>query len=146
MIQLNTFTKYGYNLRFYVRPQANLLSNYTNNRRWERYDIKECRLDISGKTYFPMTDRNYMKNMINGQKFLGNPQVPTYNIPFSESPDLYQHGVGGFDFSNITTPQLTINTAALPADCYCDILLACHNYVRVCVGEARSGAEIVIPL
>jgi hypothetical protein len=145
-IQLNTFTKYGYNIRFWVRPVANLLADTRNNNRWFRYDITSAYLDISGKRYYPEHDMLYLKYNVNGTMFHGNQELPTYNIPFTDYPEVHRHSMGGIDFSNAATPQLVLKHAALPANCYIDVYLQCHNYVRLVLSGSKSAAEVVQPL
>jgi len=145
-VQLTNLTKYGYNMRFWIRPVVNLTADARNNRRWDAIDLKSCHLDISGKRYFPETDKGYMKYGINAKMFAGNPELPIYNIPFTETPDQFQHGLGGFDFVSASSPQLVITTSALDQNYYLDVYLYEHNYVRIVLSEQGSGAETVQPL
>lgn len=145
---LNTFSKFAYNFRFWIRPVANLTPAYTNNERFKLLDISQLYVDISGKRYLPPTDDWYLKHMINGKQFLGNEEYPIYNISFTEYPDMHTHAMGGFELSNTTNPTLTIITGTLSADYYMDIYSYCHNYVRSCLDSSRqeSAAETVQPL
>lgn len=147
-ILLNTFTKFSYNLRFWIRPVANLTPDYTNNRRFELLDIYTVYLDVSGKRFLPPTDDWYLKHEVNGKQYLGNEEWPIYNIPFTDYPDMHTHAMGGFELSNTTNPQLTITTPTLTADYYLDIYSYCHNYVRLCLNTSKqaSAAETVQPL
>lgn len=145
-ILLNTFSKFGYNLRYWIRPQANLVANPNNNRRWDLVDILTDELQISGKDFQIPLDDFYKKYMINGALFLGNEALPIYNIPLTDFPMVHTHGMGGIEFSNTANPQLTITTPSLPYPCYLDIYLYCHNYVRLVVKGAQSAAETVQPL
>lgn len=146
VIQLNTFTKYGYNLRFVIRTVASLTPNYLHNRRFENLDLVTMTLDISGKRYLFPTDNTWAKYEINDRLFKGNPELAIYNIPFNDHPDMHTSAMGGFDFSNASNPQLTLTTAALPAACFIDFWLYCHNYVRETIVGNESGAELVQPL
>ena len=142
-VLLNTFTKFGYNLRFWIRPVANLQPSYLNNRRWECLDIRSLWFEVSGKRYFPQIDVEYLKYMFNAKQYLGNPELPVYNVPFTEYPDMHTHAMGGFDFSNTVNPTLTLITDALPANCFLDCYLFCHNYVRLVLRGNMSAAETV---
>jgi hypothetical protein len=147
VILLNTFTKFGYNLRFVIRRVTALTQNYLHNRRFECLDITALTLAISGKTFLPPTDATFLKYHINNKLFSGNPDLAIYNIPFNDHPEMHSSAIGGFDFSNASNPQLTLYTAALPENCYIDFWLYCHNYIRVAIDAAgRSAAEDVQPL
>lgn len=143
---LSNLTKFGYNLRYWIRPLANIQPDWTNNRRWEIIDIKSHALSISGKTFLPPLDDVNLKFAVNGKLYLGNETLPIYNIPFTDYPDLHTHAMGGIEFSNTVNPQITINTSALPYACSADFVLYCHNYVRVVIDGARSTAETLQPL
>jgi hypothetical protein len=146
VIQLNTFSKYGYNLRFVIRDVANLAANVLNNRRFDCLNITSCYLDISGRRYFFDTDNFYMKYVVNDQLFDGNPELPIFNIPFNVNPDLHSAAVGGFDFSNTTTPQITLVMPAHSSNLQADFMLYVHNYIRLTIVNDQSGAELVQPL
>jgi hypothetical protein len=145
---LQTFTKFGYNLRYWIRPALNLDAIFTNNRRWDLVDIKAHQMDISGKRFLPEIDDFYVKQEFNGKMYLGNPNLPIYNIPFTDYPDMHTHAMGGFEFSNTTNPTLTIKfDAAVPANgYYVDMYLYCHNYIRQVLRGNQSAVETVQPL
>lgn len=145
-VLLNTFTKFGYNMRFWLRPAANLLADTRNNNRWATVDIISMHMDISGKRFLPELDRTWLKDMVNGKYFAGNSQLAIYNVLFTEFPDLHHQGMGGMEFSNTTNPTLVLTTAALPANVNMDIYLYCHNYVRLVLKGVQSAAETVQPL
>jgi len=146
IIQLNTFTKYCYNLRFVVRPVANLQQNYLNNARFQTTDILSCQYTITGREYFPTTDDHFMKYEIANAMFAGNPELAVYNIPNNVDPDMHESAVGGFQMSATGTPQITINTAVLPANHYVDFWAYCHNYVRMVLKDGGSIIEPVLTL
>lgn len=146
VVLLNQFTKFGYNLRYVIRPAANLLPNVLNNRRWDVVSINSHAVDISGKKFIPELDDHYLKHSFNGKHFLGNENLPIYNVFFTNFPDMHNHGMGGFEFANTTNPTLTIKTDALDGDHSLDVYLYCHNYVRLVLRGAQSAAETVQPL
>lgn len=145
--QLNTFTKFGYNLRFFVRPTANLQPNFLNNDRWTIVELPSYQFDISGSRYQQPLDDYYIKHGLNGKYFLGNEQLPIYNIFFTDYPDVSGHGMGGIEFSNTVNPTIGADfgvgtTVPLTADFY----LECHNYVRALLDGGKSAAETIQPL
>lgn len=147
IIQLNTFSKYAYNLRMVVRPVANLNASYLNNNRFQCMDIETLTLDIAGKRYLFPTDRHWLKYQVNDRKFAGNPELPIYNIPLAcDYPQEHNAAKGGMDLSNASTPQLTITTVALGANHYADFFCYSHNYVRQVISGNETGAELVQPL
>jgi hypothetical protein len=146
IIQLNTFTKYCYNIRFVVRAVASLQPNYTNNRRFEAKDIISCQLTLSGREFFPTTDTHFMRYAIANRLFNGSPELAIYNIPLNDEPDMHDAAVGGFQMSAISNPQITINTVALPENCYVDFWAYCHNYVRMILKDGGSIIEPVLTL
>ena len=143
VIQLNTFTKYGYNLRFIVRPVSCLSPNYLDNDRWQLMDILTCGLDISGKRYLQPTDDFWLTHAVDEKLFKGNPEHSIYNVPFSNFPDMIASAVGGIDFSVASNAQLTLTTIPLPEDYMVDFYLQCYNYVRLTIIGNNVGAELV---
>ncbi len=147
IIQLNTFSKFAYNLRFVVRPVANLTPNYLNNKRFEYVDIETVAMDIGGRRYLFPSDRHWLKYQINDKLFSGNPEQPIYNIPLgSEYPQEHTAAKGGFDLSCASTPQITLTTATLPTNHQIDFYSYAHNYVRLIIKGIETGAELVQPL
>jgi hypothetical protein len=146
IIQLNTFTKYCYNIRFVVRPVVNLQPDYTNNRRFQVVDIDSCQLVLSGKEYFPDTDEHFIRYSIANRLFDGNPELAIYNIPLNAEPDMHGSAVGGFQMSAVSNPQITINTVVLPENCYVDFWAYCHNYIRMILKDGGSIIEPVLTL
>jgi hypothetical protein len=128
-----------------VRPTANLVPNVLNNRRWDLVEIVEHYADISGRRYFPIIDNHYTKDSINGKYYLGNSQLPLYNIPFTDYPDLHTHGMGGFEMAQTVNPTITITTLALPAECMVDFFAYNHNYVRLVMSGTATAGETVQP-
>jgi hypothetical protein len=145
-ILLNTFSKYGYNLRFVIREAANLEAHYTNNERFSCLDLNTVKLDISGKNYLVETDRDWLKQIVNTRLFSGNPELPIYNIPFTHHPEMHRDAMGGFDFSTMISPQIVIVTDALPSNCFVDFFLYCRNYIRLVIKGNETGASVVQPL
>ena len=143
VIQLNTFTKFAYNLRFIIRAVSSLTPNYLDNERFRLITLDTASLDIAGRRFMPPTDYFWMTHAVDEALFNGNPENPIFNIPFSDYPDMVASAVGGIDFSN---PQLTITTKALSESCFLDCFLQCYNYVRVTTMNNQSGAEVVQPL
>jgi hypothetical protein len=143
VIQLNTFTKFGYNMRFVIRPTANLTPNYLNNRRFEYWTITSATFSIAGKQFLPVTDSTYLKYEVNDWLFDSHPEYNIWNIPFNKNPDLHSAAMGGFEFFGASTPQLTLVTPALPAAAQLDIYLYVHNYVRLTIQGNSVGAELV---
>jgi hypothetical protein len=74
-LALLRFTRYGYNMRFVLRPAANLVADYSNNNRWNVLSINAAQFDISNKCFFPKTCDYELKHEINGKKFLGNHEL-----------------------------------------------------------------------
>jgi hypothetical protein len=146
VIQLNTFTKFGYNLRFQIRRAASLVENTLDNDRWVIVPITAATLDISGKRYLQPTDDTWLTYEVDDRLFKGPPELAIYNIPFCENPDLHSAALGGIDFSNATNPQLTLTHVALPGNCVIDFYLKVHNYVRLTMYGNQTGAELVQPL
>ena len=145
-ILLNTFSKYGFNLRYWIRPVANLQPNVLNNNRWAVMDILQDELDISGKQFQVPIDDFYKKFYLHKLAFRGISALPVYNIPLTQFPSVHDHGYGGIEFSNTSNPQLVITTASLPSECALDVYLYCHNYVRKVIKGNQSAAETVQPL
>lgn len=148
VIQLNTFTKFDYNLRFVVRPVSELNYNCGNNDRWKLKDIESVCLDIGGKRYFFETDRHWMKFALNDKMFEGSTELPIYNIPLGTvQPQVHDHAMGGFDLSNCSTPQMIVNfSKPLEENHVIDFYCYGHNYIRLVIKGAESGAELVQPL
>jgi hypothetical protein len=144
-VVLQNFRKFCYNIRYIVRPTANLVPNVLNNRRWDLVEIVEHYADISGRRYFPIIDNHYTKDSINGKYYLGNSQLPLYNIPFTDYPDLHTHGMGGFEMAQTVNPTITITTLALPAECMVDFFAYNHNYVRLVMSGTATAGETVQP-
>lgn len=142
-ILLNTFTKFGYNIRWVIRPQANLNANFLNNRRFETTDIVWASLQISGKDFFFATDNFYMTYGIANVLFLGNPELGIYNIPLNTSPDLHESATGGLQFSSISNPQLQFLTVPLPENSMVTIMFYTHNYIRMVL---EGGASLIEPV
>jgi len=148
---LNTFTKYGYNLRFWFRPANNLLPNYLNNYRWITCDVPAMSFDVSGLRYLQPLDSYYIKHAEIGKYFLGNEQFPIYNIFLNDYPDVSSYGMGGMEFSNTVNPQINIdfNTTypVTPVNgIIADFYLECHNYVRLVLDGAKSAAQTIQPI
>ena len=146
-LQLNTFTKYGYNLRFVIRPYDNLQPNVSNNYRWQLMDLGQFSFDISGNRYLQTVDDFYVKHAQIGKYYFGNEQLPVYNVFLTDYPDIYNHGMGGFEFTNIVNPTLniTFNTATGCVGSF-NAYLSCHNYVRCLLDGAKSAAETIQPI
>lgn len=144
-VVLQNFRKYCYNIRYVIRPTANLQPNVLNNRRWDYVDIVEHYMDISGRRFFPVTDNMYTKRVINGKLFLGNSSLAIYNIPLTDYPDLHTHGMGGFEMAQTVNPTITITTAPLPAQVTVDFYAYNHNYIRLCMSGTATAAETVQP-
>jgi hypothetical protein len=146
VVQLNTFTKYGQNLRFVVRKVSSLTPNYLDNDRWALMPINTVRLDMAGKTFFPTVDNYYLTYAIDDKLFPGNSEWEIYNIPFTAHPAMPTAAVGGIDFSNAANPQLTVTYDTLPTNAVVDFWLHVQNYVRITIMGNQSGAELVQPL
>lgn len=144
-VVLQNFRKYCYNIRYILRPTANLQPNVLNNRRWDLVDIVEHHMDVSGRRYLPIIDNHYTKNVINGKLYLGNSGLPVYNIPFTDYPDLHTHGMGGFEMAQTVNPTITVVTDALPAEVTADFYSYNHNYVRLCMSGTATAGETVQP-
>lgn len=147
-LRTDMFTKYGHNLRFIVRPAANLLPNYLNNNPWKTVKIVAAQFDISNKIYFPKTSDYDLKHDINSKYFAGNHELNIYNIPLCSQPALYTQAMGGIEFSNTSLPVLKlwtdVDAAATPLTVTC--WLMCHNYVRTVIRGVNSAIETVLPL
>ena len=146
VIQLNTFRKYGYNLRWVIRPVSALTANYMDNDRWRKFTIRNVQLTISGRQFLPRTDKFWLTHAVDEAVFRGSPEHDIFNIPFSDHPDLTAAAMGGIDFSMANTPQIVIETEPLPESCFVDFFLQCHNYIRLVLVGNNTGAESVQPL
>ena len=140
---LNSHNKYIYNMRFWVRPVANLMPNVLNNKRFVIKDLSSVSFTVGGKTFLPEIDDFYLKNVMNAKMFEGNAQNPIYNIPFTDYPDLHQHAMGGFDFVNANNPTLILKHDFLDQAYVMDVYLYAHNYVRLILAGTHSGASLV---
>ena len=146
VIQMNTFTKFAYNLRFVIRANTSLFPNYLDNERYRLVTLETAALDIAGRRFMPPTDHFWMTHSVDEALFKGNSEYAIYNIPFSDFPNFVASAVGGIDFSNASNPVLTITTQPLAEPCMIDFFLQCDNYVRVSIVNNQSGAEVVQPL
>jgi hypothetical protein len=148
--KVDMFTKYGYNLRFILRPEANLVPNILNNERWKILDIKTLTFEIANKTYFPLTDDWYHKHVYQAKWYLGNHEIPIYNVPFTNYPDLHSQAMGGLEFSNVINPFLRLTHAAPNAGGFGNVRMTCwlycHNYIRQVLRGVQSAMETVQPL
>ena len=146
VIQLNTFTKYAYNLRFVLRAVSTLTPNFLDNDRYRTLPIEIASLNIAGRRFMNPTDYVWMTHAVDESLWKGNPEHAIYNIPFSDFPGMVASAVGGIDFSNASSPQLNITTQAFPEHVFLDCYLQCQNYVRLSIVGNQSGAEVVQPL
>ena len=145
-LRLDMITRYGYNVRFVVRPSANLSPDYSNNERWICYSIADASFEISNKIFFPKTSDYDLKHEINAKKFLGNHELPIYNIPLCAYPDMHTQAMGGIEFSNTSLPILKLTTAALPVACTVTVWVYVHNYVRTVIKGTNSATETLQPI
>lgn len=143
VIQVNTFTKFAYNMRFVLRPLSALVPNYLDNDRFRLRKIDAARFDIGGRQFMPMTDHTWMTHGTDEALWKGNPERAIYNIPFSDFPNMVASAVGGIDFSNASNPQLTLYTDSLGESHTLDIFLQCYNYIRVTMVGNNTGAEVI---
>jgi hypothetical protein len=144
---LSTFTKYGYNLRFIIRPTLNLQPNFLNNNCWQLIDLASFSFEMSGIQYQQPIDDFYHKHAQLGKHYYGNEEIPVYNVLFTEYPDVATHGMGGIEMSNVVNPTLKITfPGATPAPYSMDAFLACHNYARLIVAGGKSAAETIQPV
>ena len=144
--ELNSLTKFAYNMRILMRPFNNLQPDTRNNQRFHLADIKSIYMDISGKRFLTHIDQNYLKKEMNGKKFLGNLNLPITNIMFSDNPDVHSHAYGGIEFTQAVNPVVHLEYDALPEDYIVDFIVYTHNYVRICISGNASMAEVVQPL
>jgi hypothetical protein len=145
--QLTTFTKFAYNLRFWLRPRVNLIPDFTNNRRWQLMSVDGLSFDMTGKRYLQPTDDFYLKNAMIGKYFKGNEQYPIYYIPFTDYPTEYANGFGGMEFSQVVNPAINLSfTAATTTECFADFYLCCQNYIKLLTSNGASGAATVQPI
>lgn len=148
--KVDMFTKYGYNLRFILRPEANLQPNFENNERWQILDINTLQFDIANKTYYPKTDDWYQKHQYHAKWFVGNHEIPIYNVPFTAYPDLHTQAMGGLEFSNAINPFLRITHDAPSVAGFGNVKLTCwlycHNFIRQVIRGVQSAIETVQPL
>ena len=145
-IQVNTFTKFGYNMRFVVRPVSALTTNYLDNDRFRLRKIESAALNINGRQFMAPMDRTWMTHGVDEALWKGNPERAIYNIPFSDFPAMVATAVGGIDFTTAQNPQLTLVTEPLGESHMLDIWLQCYNYVRVTIVGNNTGAEVVQPI
>ena len=146
VIQLNTFTKFAFNLRFVLRGVSTLTPNYNDNERFRTLPILTAALNIAGRRFMPPTDYVWMTHAVDEALWKGNPEYAIYNIPFSDFPNMVASAVGGIDFSNASSPQLFLTTRPFGEHVFIDLILQCQNYVRVAMVNGQSGAEVVQPL
>jgi len=147
-LRTDMFTRYGYNMRFVIRDELDLVPNYLRNDRWITYSINSCQFDISNKVFFPKTSDYDMKHRINAQKFLGNQELAVYNIPLCSYPDMHTQAMGGIEFSNTSLPILKLWTtdATAAINFKVTVWLYCHNYVRTVIQGVNSATETVQPI
>ena len=100
VIQLNTFTKFAYNLRFIIRAVTTLTPNYLDNDRFRTLPLETAQLNIAGRRFMAPTDYEWMTHAVDEALWKGNPEHAIYNIPFSDFPSMVASAVGGIDFSN----------------------------------------------
>eukprot|EP00727_Mastigamoeba_balamuthi_P012443 m51a1_g7821 hypothetical protein (219) ;mRNA; f:136279-136935 len=143
VVKTDIFNRYGYNLQFYVRPWNNLVSNFLNNRHFEILDIDTLQFDIQTKVFYPHIDNLYAKWTVNTHKFLGNPELPIYNVPLCAYPDMHQQAMGGIEFANITMPYLKINLPNYNQDLTVTVTLFMHNYIRQVILRQNTAIETV---
>jgi hypothetical protein len=148
--KVDMFNKYGYNLRFILRPEANLVPDSTNNERWKILDINSIQFDIANKPFFPDIDDWYYKHVYQAKWFLGNHELPIYNVPFTSYPDLHSEAMGGLEFSNVINPILKIKHDKPSDNGFGNVKLTCwlycHNYIRQVLRGVQSAMETVQPL
>jgi hypothetical protein len=145
-VKCDMFTKFGYNLRFILRLAANLVPDVQNNERWRILDINFMQFDVANKVMFPYVDDWYYKRVYAAKWFLGNHELPIYNIPFTDYPDLHTQAMGGLEFSNVILPILKLWHDAPGATTRLTCWLYCHNYIRQCLRGSNSAMETVQPL
>lgn len=150
-VKLDMFNKYGYDLKFRLQRESDLAANPcqadgNGNNRWALLDITHLQFNIANKIYWPRTDDWYHKHVLQAKWFLGNHELPLYNIPFTEYPDLHTEALGGLEFSNVINPVLVLDHVApgVNVTLICD--LYCHNYIRQVLRGVQSAMETVQPL
>eukprot|EP00727_Mastigamoeba_balamuthi_P001650 m51a1_g11482 hypothetical protein (380) ;mRNA; f:9245-10384 len=143
VLKTDIFNRYGYNLRFFVRPRNNLVSNFLNNNRWEVLDVDGLQFDIQTKVFYPHIDDVWAKRAVNAHKFLGNPEIPIYNVPLCAYPDMHQQAMGGIEFANITMPYLKVDLPNYNTDLTITVTLFVHNYIREVIDGQQSALETV---
>jgi hypothetical protein len=144
---MNTFTRYTYNLRFMIRPWANLQPNFLNNECWKLVDLSEFSFDMGGQQYQQVLDDFYEKHALIGKYYLGNERLPIYNIFFTDYPDVATDGLGGIEMSGVVNPTIHISfPVALPYDCNIEFIASTHNYVRMIIDGASTAVETVLPI
>eukprot|EP00727_Mastigamoeba_balamuthi_P000197 m51a1_g10174 hypothetical protein (404) ;mRNA; r:6799-8835 len=86
------FNRYGYNLRFFVWPRNNLVSNFLNNNRWKVLDINGLQFDIQTKVFYPHID-----GAMGGIEFANitmpylKVDLPNYNTDLTITVTLFVH-------------------------------------------------------
>jgi len=101
---------------------------------------------VDGRRFIPSYDEHWMTHAVDESLWKGNPEYTIFNIPYSDYPSMVASAVGGVDFSNAASPQMTLTTREFPDACMLDFFLQCFNYVRVTVVGNQCGAEVVQPL
>ena len=145
-VKTDTFTKYGYNMRFILRDEQNLYPNILNNNRWALREVEVERFLISNKIFEIQIDEWFKKHHDDERTWQGNPECAIYNVSFSDFPDIHNHGMGGIEFSNVVQPILEVQTVPLPNQVTMSVWLYCHNYLRIVLKGTQSAAETVQPL
>ena len=138
--------KYIYNMKFVIRQRNSIVDGViTANDRWNLYSLKEYRFLINNQEFFPNIDDFWAKNWINGKFFLGNSQLPVYNVMFTTHPDMHSHGMGGLEFSNANDPRLCVTIGPENnLDLMVDIWGEYHNYVSKVLQDNKSAMERVV--
>lgn len=145
-LKTDMFTKYGHNMRFILRPSANLTPSYLNNERFKTLSIADAQFDLANKVFFPKTADIDLKHVINDKAFDGNRELAIYNIPLCPHPEFYRQAFGGIEFSQVSMPMLKLTTATVTSNITVTVFCYVHNYVRLVIKGTSSAIETILPL
>lgn len=146
-IRLENLNKHIPAIFFVIRPQANLLSNYTNNDRWQCVALETLGFRVDGRLLQPVFNDEFLKYGIKDHFFeRGNPAHNIYVIPVAIFSNFWDTPTGGLDFSSITEKTLLIHfAAALGANHVLTIWVPANNFVNMKQHHDRKDFIILEP-
>eukprot|EP00727_Mastigamoeba_balamuthi_P014714 m51a1_g9869 hypothetical protein (196) ;mRNA; r:73210-73866 len=113
------------------------------NRCFKILDIYPLQFDIQTKVFYLHIDNLYTKWTVNAHQFLGNPELPIYNVPLCVYPEMHQQAMCGIEFTNIMMPYLKIDLPLYNQDLTVSVNLFMHNYIRQVILGQNTAIETV---